>query len=82
MRQRTILRDHVQRISDSAKRWRPPVDRTESDRQAFEGGTQELREMQVATKQKLDALIAFADETFRRKPAQTDIDTTNPGNHS
>ena len=82
LRQRIILRDHVQKISDSAKLWRPPVDRTESDRQAFDRGTQALREMQAVTKQKLDALIALADETFRRKPAPTDTDTKNPGNHS
>ena len=70
LRRRTILRDHVQRISDSAKLWSPPVDRTESDRQAFDRRTQELREMQAVTKKKMHALIALADETFRRKPPQ------------
>jgi len=82
LRRQAILRDYVQRISDTAKRWRPPFDRTENERQAFDRGTQELRKMQAVTKQKMDALIALADETFRRKPTQPDTDTKNPGNHS
>jgi hypothetical protein len=56
--------------------------RPESGMQTFDKGMQELREMQAVTRQKMDALIALADETFRRKPPQTDTDTKNPGNHS